>query len=77
MLLKTLLVLTLFSKITLPTNAEVFAGSNFYIQWANQGQQTVFYVTSSLASGISPNDAWMAIGFNDVKFMVINYIILY
>lgn len=44
--------------------ADVFAGSNFFVQWVNTGETTDFYVTSSLSADINATDAWIAIGFS-------------
>jgi hypothetical protein len=38
--------------------------SNIEINWTNLGSQTNFKISSSLANGILPLNAWLAFGFN-------------
>lgn len=41
-----------------------------FIQWDNKGNLTSFYATTRLATGVSPQDAWFAIGLNKDSDMV-------
>lgn len=40
-----------------------------YVRWSNLGSKTDFFLTSSLANGIDPSDAWLAIGINNNTLM--------
>jgi hypothetical protein len=44
--------------------------NNVFYSLTNNGQSTQFYVTTPLGNGVSPSDAWLAIGFNDNPKMV-------
>lgn len=41
-----------------------------HIEWQNKGEQTEFFVTSSLVDLKDITDSWLAIGINNVTLMV-------
>jgi hypothetical protein len=64
------LVILIVSLSVLKSNSKEINVKNVNIKWFNDGQTTDFYVTSSLASGISPSNAWLGIGLNSADNMV-------
>lgn len=50
--------------------------NNLFVRMVNDGQNTQFFVTSPLGNGVSPNDAWLAIGFNNDPAMVSHFFVI-
>jgi hypothetical protein len=64
------LFLLIVSLSVLKCNSKEINIKNANIKWFNNGQTTDFYVTSSLANGISSSNAWLGIGLNTEDDMV-------
>jgi len=70
-----LLLPCIINSLTL-IKCESITVSNIEITWTNLGNQTNFKISSSLANGILPVNAWLAFGFNSqmVTLIINKYI---
>ncbi len=69
---KTLIIYLIFLGYNLnESNAQqVITINNVQIAYINTGSKTDFFLSSSLAKGIKPDNSWLAIGFNSDNKMV-------
>lgn len=71
MALKILAILLLFQLIKSHSCLQSTNVLGVYIEWENQGQQTMFRMSSSLGSINNTNEAYLALGINDQPVMVV------
>lgn len=65
-----LAVVLLFEGLKCQMHSVNLLNNAIFIQWENNGTFTKFYATTKLATGISAQDAWFAIGLNKINHMV-------
>lgn len=68
---KTLAIFILFQIIKSHSCLQSTNVLGVYIEWENQGQQTMFRMTSSLGLINNTNEAYLALGINDQPVMVV------
>ncbi len=65
-----LFVLHLFIIASINCQTQSITVNNVFVRWTNRGSSTDFFLTSSLATGVIANDAWVGVGINNANVMV-------